>query len=93
MSAAAGEIEFRNRELHGRTPVGRLRLGRFDFSQGSVAWRQDAAFRDFLVTGRYKTVTDSFGRAEIQNSMPARATQARLTSPTRRSWKFIATPI
>jgi hypothetical protein len=29
-------------------------------------WRHDAAFRDFLVTGRYKTVTDSFGRAEIQ---------------------------
>ena len=29
-------------------------------------WRQDAAIRDFLVTGRYRTVTDSFGRAEIQ---------------------------
>ncbi len=29
-------------------------------------WRQDEAFRDFLVSGRYKTVTDSFGRAEIQ---------------------------
>lgn len=29
-------------------------------------WRQDEAFRDFLVTGRYKTVTESFGRAEIQ---------------------------
>src|SRR5689334_4976620 len=29
-------------------------------------WRQDEAFRDFLVDGRYKTVTDSFGRAEIE---------------------------
>jgi len=29
-------------------------------------WRHDEAFRDFLVTGRYKTVTDSFGRADIQ---------------------------
>ncbi|MBB6250810.1 DUF4865 family protein [Nitrospirillum iridis] len=28
-------------------------------------WRQDAAFRDFLVQGHYKTVTDSFGRADI----------------------------
>jgi hypothetical protein len=31
-------------------------------------WRQDEAFRDFLVGGRYKTVTDSFGRAEIETS-------------------------
>jgi Domain of unknown function (DUF4865) len=29
-------------------------------------WQQDDAFRDFLVSGRYKTVTDSFGRAEIE---------------------------
>lgn len=29
-------------------------------------WRQDAAFRDFLVSGRYGIVTDSFGRAEIR---------------------------
>ena len=29
-------------------------------------WRQDTAFRDFLMDGRYKVVTDSFGRAEIQ---------------------------
>lgn len=28
-------------------------------------WQQDAAFRDFLLDGRYKTVTDSFGRADI----------------------------
>jgi len=31
-------------------------------------WRQDGAFRDFLVSGRYKVVTDSFGRAEIQTA-------------------------
>lgn len=29
-------------------------------------WRQDEAFRDFLLKGRYKIVTDSFGRAPIQ---------------------------
>lgn len=29
-------------------------------------WRQDEAFRDFLLKGRYKVVTDSFGRASIQ---------------------------
>jgi hypothetical protein len=29
-------------------------------------WRHDEAFRDFLVSGRYKVVTDAFGRAEIQ---------------------------
>ena len=29
-------------------------------------WRQDEAFRDFLVSGRYKVVTDAFGRAEIK---------------------------
>jgi hypothetical protein len=29
-------------------------------------WRQDQAFRDFLTDGRYKTVTDSFGRARIE---------------------------
>ncbi|MEH2513841.1 hypothetical protein V1291_005195 [Nitrobacteraceae bacterium AZCC 1564] len=29
-------------------------------------WRQDDAFRDFLAAGRYKTVTDAFGRADIE---------------------------
>lgn len=29
-------------------------------------WRHDEAFREFLVSGRYKVVTESFGRAEIQ---------------------------
>jgi Domain of unknown function (DUF4865) len=29
-------------------------------------WRQDDGFRDFLVSGRYKVVTDSFGRADIK---------------------------
>jgi hypothetical protein len=31
-------------------------------------WRQDEAFRDFLVTGKYNVVTDTFGRAEIQTT-------------------------
>jgi hypothetical protein len=29
-------------------------------------WRQDDAIRNFLVSGRYKGVTDTFGRADIQ---------------------------
>ena len=29
-------------------------------------WREDEGFRNFLVDGRYKTVTDSFGRAQIE---------------------------
>ncbi|MGA7804835.1 DUF4865 family protein [Bradyrhizobium sp.] len=29
-------------------------------------WRTDQGFGDFLVTGRYKSVTDSFGRAQIE---------------------------
>jgi hypothetical protein len=29
-------------------------------------WQKDEAFRDMLMAGRYKTVTDSFGRAAIE---------------------------
>jgi hypothetical protein len=29
-------------------------------------WRHDEVFADFLKTGRYRTVTDSFGRADIR---------------------------
>jgi hypothetical protein len=29
-------------------------------------WREDEGFRNFLVDGRYKSVTDSFGRAQIE---------------------------
>jgi hypothetical protein len=29
-------------------------------------WRQDEALRDFLTSGRYRSVTDSFGRADIE---------------------------
>src|SRR5271163_1373253 len=29
-------------------------------------WRQDEAFRDWLLRGGYKIVTDQFGRAEIE---------------------------
>jgi hypothetical protein len=31
-------------------------------------WRQDEAFRDFVTTGKYNVVTDTFGRAEIQTA-------------------------
>lgn len=45
----------------------RGQLGAIAPSYGSLyLWRHDQAFRDFLVSGRYRTVTDSFGRADIR---------------------------
>ena len=43
-------------------------------------WRTDAAFRDFLVTGRTKSVTDSFGRPQIETrfALDARRGAGRL---------------
>jgi uncharacterized protein DUF4865 len=58
--------------------------GRFGAAASSYSslylWRQDEAFRDFLVSGRYKTVTDSFGRADIQTgfALDARRGSGRL---------------
>ncbi len=44
--------------------------GKYGVIENSYAslylWRQDEAFRDFLLKGRYMIVTDSFGRAPIQ---------------------------
>lgn len=40
-------------------------------------WRQDEAFRDFLVSGRYQVVTDAFGRAEIQTRFALEARKGR----------------
>ncbi|TWB69754.1 uncharacterized protein DUF4865 [Nitrospirillum amazonense] len=42
-------------------------------------WRQDAAFRDFLVHNHYKAVTDTFGRADIdvRVALDARKGRAR----------------
>lgn len=43
--------------------------GRYGAQESNYAsqylWRDDAAFRDFLATGRYRNVTNSFGRAPI----------------------------
>lgn len=45
----------------------RGRFGAIASSYSSLyLWRTEEAFRDFLVSGRYKAVTDSFGRADIQ---------------------------
>jgi hypothetical protein len=48
-------------------------------------WRQDGAYRDWLVSGGYKIVTDPFGRAEIETrfALDARkgvAHEARFTT-------------
>jgi len=44
--------------------------GRFGANQNEYAslylWRKDDGFRDFLVDGRTKSVTDSFGRPQIE---------------------------
>jgi hypothetical protein len=44
--------------------------GRFGASQHEYSslylWRRDEGFRDFLVDGRTKSVTDSFGRPQIE---------------------------
>jgi uncharacterized protein DUF4865 len=44
--------------------------GRFGAIQNEYSslylWRKDEGFRDFLIGGRYKSVTDSFGRAQIE---------------------------
>jgi hypothetical protein len=45
----------------------RGRLGAIANEYSSLyLWQQDEAFRDAMLAGRYKTVTDSFGRAAIE---------------------------
>jgi hypothetical protein len=59
----------------------RGRFGAIASSYSSLyLWRQDQGFRDFLVSGRYKTVTDSFGRADIHTgvALDARRGSGRL---------------
>jgi uncharacterized protein DUF4865 len=56
-------------ELHFKGFLLRER-GRFGAIQNEYSslylWRKDEGFRDFLVGGRTKSVTDSFGRAQIE---------------------------
>jgi hypothetical protein len=40
-------------------------------------WRQDGAYRDWLVSGGYKIVTDPFGRAEIETRFALDACKGR----------------
>jgi hypothetical protein len=44
-------------------------------------WRTDEGFRNFLVDGRYKSVTDSFGRAAVETrvALDARKGDGRVT--------------
>lgn len=56
----------------------RGRFGAIASSYSSLyLWRTDAAFRDFMVSGRYKVVTDSFGRADIQTRFSLDARRGR----------------
>jgi hypothetical protein len=55
-----------------------LRFGAAASNYSSLyLWRQDEAFRNFLTSGRYKVVTDSFGRAEIQTAFALDARKGR----------------
>lgn len=56
----------------------RGRFGAIASSYSSLyLWRTDEAFRNFLVSGRYKVVTDSFGRADIQTRFALDAQRGR----------------
>jgi hypothetical protein len=56
----------------------RSRFGAIASSYSSLyLWRTDEAFRNFLVSGRYKVVTDSFGRADIQTRFSLDARRGR----------------
>jgi hypothetical protein len=55
--------------------------GKYGFSENNYSslylWRRDEAFRDFLLNGRFKIVTDSFGRAPIQGLVALDAAKGR----------------
>ena len=59
-------------ELHFKAFLLRER-GRFGAIQNEYSslylWRKDEAFRNFLVDGRMKSVTDSFGRPQIETRL------------------------
>ena len=60
----------------------RGRFGAIASSYSSLyLWRTDEAFRNFLVSGRYKVVTDSFGRADIQTRFSLDARRGRSSDP------------
>ena len=48
-------------------------------------WRTDEGFRNFLVDGRYKSVTDSFGRAAVETrvALDARRGSGRMQTGNR----------
>jgi hypothetical protein len=68
-SKARGHLFDAIPELHFKGFLLRER-GRFGAIQNEYSslylWRKDEGFRDFLLGGRYKSVTDSFGRAQIE---------------------------
>ena len=55
--------------------------GRFGANQNEYSslylWRKDEGLRDFLVDGRTKSVTDSFGRPQIETPVCAGCTQGQ----------------
>jgi Domain of unknown function (DUF4865) len=56
----------------------RGRLGAIASEYSSLyLWQHDQAFRDAMVEGRYKTVTDSFGRAAIETRVALDARKGR----------------
>jgi hypothetical protein len=68
-AAARGHLFDAIPEMHFKAFLLRER-GRFGAIQNEYSslylWRKDEGFRDFLLNGRTKSVTDSFGRPQIQ---------------------------
>jgi Domain of unknown function (DUF4865) len=70
-AAARGHLFDAVPELHfkGFLLRERGRYGAISSEYSSLyLWRTDEGFRNFLVEGRYKSVTDSFGRAAIETN-------------------------
>jgi hypothetical protein len=68
--------------------------GRFGAIAKSFAslylWREDRAYRDWLVSGGYRIVTDRFGRAEIETRLALDARKGPRHGP-RREARFVTT--
>jgi hypothetical protein len=57
------------------------RFGAIANSFSFYLWRHDSAFRDWLIRGGYKIVTDRFGRAEIKTFFALDAFRGKGTGP------------
>lgn len=71
--AATAELYFKGFLLRER---GRYGIGANEYSSFYL-WRQDDALRDFLRDDRFRGVTDSFGRPDVQTALAIDARKGR----------------